>query len=102
MKTTKIKNIKKEVKQTYDITVKNNHNFFCNNHLIHNCDYRGEIGLIIMNTDSVTPFNISNGDRMAQGVLNQVNQCEWDSVYHLEELGQTERDSDGFGTTGIK
>jgi len=39
MKTTKIKKITTEKKQTFDITIKNNHNFFCNGHLIHNCSY---------------------------------------------------------------
>ena len=103
MKTTKIKKITKGInKQTYDITVEKNHNFFCNNHLIHNCDYRGEIGLIIMNTDPIASFVISNNDRMAQGVLNEIKQCEWDKIYNQKELGQTNRDSAGFGSSGVK
>ena len=98
----KIKKIEKtNTEPIYHLTVKNNHNFFANNVCVHNCDYRGEIGIIIMNTSDKT-FTIEDGDRMAQGVLNQVKQCEWDSVYHQEELGQTDRDSAGFGTSGIK
>lgn len=64
-------------------------------------DYRGEIGIIIINTSDES-FTINDGDRMAQGVLNEVKQCVWNSVYRQEELGQTDRDSDGFGTTGVK
>jgi len=100
MKKTKILSIKREKKQTYDITVNNNHNFFCNNHLIHNCDYRGEVGLIIVNTDPNKLFEIRHGDRLGQGVLNQVEQIEWEKVYRVEDLGETVRGEGGFGHTG--
>lgn len=102
MKKTKILSIKRNKKQTYDITVNNNHNFFCNNHLIHNCDYRGQIGLIVINTDPNTTFDINDGERLAQGVLNQVNQVEWDQVNGIDELGITDRKDGGFGHSGKK
>lgn len=103
MKTTKIKKISKGTpKQTYDITVEKNHNFFCNNHLIHNCDYRGEINIIIYNSDPITPFDIYDGDRIAQGVLNQIEQIDWVSVKKLEDLTDTKRGEGGFGHTGTK
>ncbi len=62
-------------------------------------DYRGEIGLIVMNTDSKI-FEINQGDRLAQGVLKQVEQAEWDEVDTIEALGETERGGGGFGSTG--
>lgn len=102
MKKTKILSIKKDNKQTYDITVSNNHNFFCNNHLIHNCDYRGEVGVILINHDQSMFFEIRNGDRIGQAVLNRVEQVEWNRVSSIDELGSTERGQGGFGHTGVK
>lgn len=102
MKKTKILSIKKDNKQTYDITVSNNHNFFCNNHLIHNCDYRGEVGVILINHDQSMFFEIRNGDRIGQGVLNRVEQIEWNQVNSIDDLGNTERGQGGFGHTGVK
>jgi len=103
MKTTKIKRIKKGInKQTYDITVEKNHNFFCNNHLIHNCDYRGEIGIILINTDPDNDVVIKDGERIAQGVLKICEQIKWDIVDTFEDLGDTTRGQGGFGHTGTK
>jgi dUTP pyrophosphatase len=65
-------------------------------------DYRGEVGLIISNTDPDISFEIRHGDRLAQGVLCEVTQAEWLQVYTIEDLGDTERGSGGFGHTGIK
>ena len=59
-------------------------------------DYRGEIGVILIN-HSEEPFEIKNGDRIAQLVFNKVEQAEWDEVDSLEE---TERGEGGFGSTG--
>lgn len=63
-------------------------------------DYRGEIGLIVINTDPNDSFEINQGDRLAQGVLNQIEQADWDEVDTIEELGITERGSGGFGHSG--
>jgi dUTP pyrophosphatase len=63
-------------------------------------DYRSELGLIIINTDPKKPFEIRHGDRLAQGVLKQVEQIEWEEVNSIEELGDTERGQGGFGSTG--
>jgi len=99
MKLTKVKSIKKEKKQTYDITVRKNHNFFCNNHLIHNCDYRGEIKIILMNTTTDVPFKIEHGDRIAQMVINRFERVSWNPV---KDLDDTTRGSGGFMSTGLK
>jgi dUTP pyrophosphatase len=63
-------------------------------------DFLGEIGLIIINTDSKKSFEIQHGDRLAQGILKKVNQIEWEQVYSIEELGNTTRGEGGFGHTG--
>jgi len=76
--------------------------FFANKICVHNCDYRGEIGLIIINTDPKNPFEIRHGDRLAQGVLNKVRQTEWEQVYNVDDLGDTDRGQGGFGHTGKK
>ena len=65
-------------------------------------DYRGEIGLILINTDPHNDFIIKDGERLAQGVLNEVSQVKWDNVGSVEELGDTVRGQGGFGYTGIK
>ena len=59
-------------------------------------DYRGEIGVIMVNL-SDTPFNIADGDRIAQLVIARYEQAEWETV---EALDSTERGDGGFGHTG--
>jgi len=60
-------------------------------------DYRGEIKVILINL-SQKPFTINDGDRIAQMVINKVEQISWDEV---KELDKTQRGSGGFGHTGI-
>ena len=59
-------------------------------------DYRGEIGVIMVNL-SDAPFNIADGDRIAQLVIARYEQAEWEAV---EALDSTERGDGGFGHTG--
>lgn len=59
-------------------------------------DYRGEIGVIMVNLSN-TPFNIADGDRIAQLVIARYEQAEWEAV---EALDSTERGDGGFGHTG--
>lgn len=61
-------------------------------------DYRGEIGVILVNL-STTPFVIEDGERVAQLVIAKHEQAEWQLV---EELTTTERGAGGFGSTGKK
>lgn len=61
-------------------------------------DYRGEIGVILVNLSNV-PFTIENGERIAQLVIAKHERAEWNVV---EELTQTERGEGGFGSTGVK
>ena len=61
-------------------------------------DYRGEIGIIVVNLSN-TMVTIKDGDRICQMVINKVEQAEWVQV---EELTDTERGKGGFGHTGKK
>ena len=61
-------------------------------------DYRGEIGVILINLSS-EDFVIEDGERIAQMVIAKHENIKWVEVNSLEE---TERGSGGFGSTGIK
>ena len=60
--------------------------------------YRGELKVILINTDPTTPFEIERGDRIAQLVIQRVEQANFVEV---EDLGDSERGSGGFGSTGV-
>lgn len=60
------------------------------------CDYRGEVGVILLNTGA-EPFRIARGDRIAQAVFAPVARAQWEEVVVLPE---TQRGSGGFGSTG--
>lgn len=59
-------------------------------------DYRGEIGVIMVNLSNV-PFKITHGDRIAQLVIARFEHAEWNAV---ESLDETSRGEGGFGHTG--
>lgn len=59
-------------------------------------DYRGEIKVILINLSN-EPQTLQPGDRIAQMVIQQVSQIEWQAVENLET---TERGTGGFGHTG--
>ena len=61
-------------------------------------DYRGEIGVILVNL-SDKPFVINNGERICQMVVARYERVEWEPVDSLEE---SERGDGGFGHTGVK
>ncbi|UFK96944.1 dUTP diphosphatase [Kaistella faecalis] len=58
-------------------------------------DYRGEIGVILVNL-SGEPFTINNGDRIAQMIIAKHETAVWEEV---AELGKTDRGAGGFGST---
>ena len=60
-------------------------------------DYRGEIGVILVNLSS-QDFMVENGERIAQLVIAKHERTEWTLV---EELSETKRGEGGFGSTGI-
>ena len=59
-------------------------------------DYRGEVGVIMLNTGD-TPFTVKRGMRIAQAVLAPVLRASWQEV---TELNTTTRAAGGFGSTG--
>ncbi len=61
-------------------------------------DYRGEIGVILINLGK-EDFTINNGDRIAQLV---VAKYEYAEIEEVKELTETGRDPRGFGSSGIK
>ena len=61
-------------------------------------DYRGEIGVILVNLSN-EDFTIQNGERIAQLVIAKHERAEWTLV---QELSETSRGEGGFGSTGVK
>ena len=61
-------------------------------------DYRGEIGVILVNLSS-EDFTIENGERIAQLIIAKHERAEWMAV---ETLSETSRGEGGFGSTGVK
>lgn len=59
-------------------------------------DYRGEIGVILVNLSSET-YLIEDGARIAQLVIAHHERGEWEEV---KKLGDTDRGEGGFGSTG--
>ncbi|QEO18289.1 dUTP diphosphatase [Acetobacter vaccinii] len=59
-------------------------------------DYRGELGVIVMNAGQ-EKFVIERGMRIAQAVVAPVFKVVWEEC---DELDQTERGTGGFGSTG--
>src|SRR6185437_12903498 len=56
--------------------------------------YRGELEVLLVNTDPDTSYDIKRGDRIAQLVIQKVEYVEWVEVDSLDE---TARDTFGFG-----
>jgi dUTP pyrophosphatase len=59
--------------------------------------YRGELRILLLNTDREQPFEWEAGDRIAQLVLVEVGLGE---VLEVSELGDTRRGEGGFGSSG--
>jgi dUTP pyrophosphatase len=59
--------------------------------------YRGEIRVILLNTDRTTPYTITAGDRIAQLVVLPVTRARFVPV---ERLPGSHRGEGGFGSTG--
>nr|DAL02219.1 MAG TPA: dUTPase [Caudoviricetes sp.] len=60
--------------------------------------YRGNIGVILKN-DGTEPFIIEQGDRIAQGVLNKVEEA---NLIETDYLDETDRSDSGYGKSGVK
>ena len=60
-------------------------------------DYRGELQIILANFGT-QDFVINAGDRIAQGVVNALPQV---NIIEVAEVNETERNTNGFGSTGV-
>ena len=60
-------------------------------------DYRGEIGVILINL-SDSSFEINSGDRIAQMIIAKHETISWRVV---EKLEKSDRGNKGFGSTGV-
>ena len=59
--------------------------------------YRGEIKVILINTDQSETFEIQRGDRIAQLVFQKFESARF---YEVENLPESQRGAGGFGSTG--
>jgi dUTP pyrophosphatase len=59
--------------------------------------YRGEIKVVLLNTDPATPVSFRRGDRIAQLVVQRVEQAAFREVAALPDSA---RGDNGFGSTG--
>jgi len=60
-------------------------------------DYRGEIGVILVNLSN-EEFEIKDGERVAQMVVAKHEQIQW---VETQDLESSDRGSGGFGSTGV-
>lgn len=64
-------------------------------------DYRGEFGVILIN-HSDEDFIVSEGDRIAQLVIEEVSQISWIEACSKNDLSETERSDGSYGHTGVE
>ena len=62
--------------------------------------YRGELKVLLINTDPVDRFEVRRGERIAQLVVQRVEHVVLEPVDDFEHLGDSERGDGGFGHTG--
>jgi len=59
--------------------------------------YRDELKVLLINTDPENDYEVKRGDRIAQLVIQAVEQAEWDLV---DDVGSSARGTGGFGHSG--
>ena len=63
-------------------------------------DYRGELRALLINLGSAV-VRINNGDRIAQLLVEKIQDFRWERVTRPAELEDSQRGSGGFGSTGL-
>lgn len=58
--------------------------------------YRGELKVVLLNTDATRPYHVHRGDRIAQLVIQRVEEVTWTEVASLDENNR----GGGFGHSG--
>jgi dUTP pyrophosphatase len=61
--------------------------------------YRGEVRVLLLNTDRAESFAIEPGDRIAQLVITALPEVDFEEA---DSLTETARGTRGFGSTGIE
>ncbi len=61
------------------------------------CGYRDELKVVLVNLDPTTPYEVQRGDRIAQLVIQRVEEASFTEV---DDLGGSARGTGGFGSTG--
>jgi dUTP pyrophosphatase len=59
--------------------------------------YRGEVKVVLLNTDKHNTFHVEKGDRIAQLIIESHFNLP---IVPADTLGVSERGADGFGSTG--
>lgn len=62
--------------------------------------YRGELKVLLINTDPNEDFTVERGERIAQLVVQRVEHVVLEVVEDFDHLGRTSRGEGGFGHTG--
>jgi len=60
--------------------------------------YRGEVKVLLVNTDAASVYEVHRGDRIAQLVVQRVADVTWREV---EQLDDSDRGTGGHGSTGV-
>jgi dUTP pyrophosphatase len=60
-------------------------------------DYRGDIGVILLNTDLNIDFEVNKGDKIAQIIIEKCHDINW---IKSENLAETKRGDKGYGHSG--
>lgn len=60
--------------------------------------YRGELKVLLINTDPTTDFEVTRGERVAQLVIQAYQEL---SFVEVDDLDESTRGSGGFGSTGM-
>ena len=61
--------------------------------------YRDEISVLLVNLDPAAPFDVQRGDRIAQLVIQRVEDVAWEAVASLDDSA---RGTGGWGSTGLQ
>lgn len=61
-------------------------------------DYRGDVGVILYNSDTAEEFEVKKGDRIAQIIIEKCMSVYWNE---MAELTSSVRSAGGFGSTGV-
>src|SRR5205085_699294 len=64
------------------------------------CGYRGELRVALVNTDPLADYVVRRGDRIAQLVVQRVEEAVFVEVAGVADLPPSERGEGGFGHTG--